>query len=292
MKILLFFIILLFLLFTYLIIKLKKGKNLSSSLSLFIIILFIIVFAFIFDNRKTGNIAEAVERLKNIIHSPIVQTNSFLEDNFNMSIIKMEETVLINAEVISQMPELPRGCEVTSLAMLLNYSGVDVDKMTLAKKIEKDPTPYREENGKIYFGNPNDGFVGDMYTFENPGLGVYHSPIKQLAEIYLPNRIKDLTGSDFQELKIHLSDRRPVWVIINTAYKKLPAEYFETWYTKKGKIKITYKEHSVLITGYDSQYVYFNDPLTGEKNQKAPLKDFEQAWIQMGRQAITYLPKK
>jgi len=51
------------------------------------------------------------------------------------------------------------------------------------------------------------------------------------------------------------------------------------------------KEHSVLLTGYDKDYIYFNDPLTGEKNKKAPLKDFEESWVQMGSQAITYLSR-
>lgn len=35
--------------------------------------------------------------------------------------------------------------------------------------------------------------------------------------------------------------------------------------------------------------MYFNDPLTGEKNKKAPINAFENAWVQMGKQAITYI---
>lgn len=106
---------------------------------------------------------------------------------------------ILDAPLIGQMPELPRGCEVTSLAMMLQDAGVKVNKMTLAYQVKKDPTPYRNVNGQIYFGNPNTGFVGDMYSFNKPGLGVYHGPIGELAKAYLPNRIVDFTGSKLFE---------------------------------------------------------------------------------------------
>ncbi len=65
--------------------------------------------------------------------------------------------------------------------------------MELAEKVKKDHTPQTVSNGQIHFGNPNDGFVGSMYSFKEPGYGVYHEPIAELAENYLPGRIKDLT---------------------------------------------------------------------------------------------------
>lgn len=57
-------------------------------------------------------------------------------------------------------------------------------------------------------------------------------------------------------------------------------------------MKITYKEHSVLRTGYDEKNIYFNDPIRGEKNKAALTEDFINAWKQMGSQAITYLPEQ
>jgi uncharacterized protein YvpB len=211
-----------------------------------------------------------------------------IDQDGKIEIIAIKDEVLIDAPVIKQLPELPRGCEVTALAMLLESAGVRADKMKLAKEVKKDPAPRTVKNGKIHFGNPNEGFVGNMYTFAEPGLGVYHGPIMDLAEKYLPGKIVNLTGESFEELKIPLSEGKPVWVIINTEYRKLEESYFETWQTKSGPIKITRKEHSVLITGYDEQYVYFNDPLTGKKNKKAPIGDFEKSWVQMGSQALTY----
>ena len=200
----------------------------------------------------------------------------------------LQVSKIVDVPVISQLPELPRGCEVTSLAMLLKFKGIEIDKMELAKLIQKDPTPYQIIEGKVYFGNPNEGFVGNIYNLDEPGYGVYHKPIKELAESILPNQVVDLTGSDFSDLELSISKELPVWVIINSRYKPLPTNEFRVWDTSKGEVTITYREHSVVMTGYDKEYIYFNDPLTGEKNKKASKQNFISAWEQMGRQAISF----
>jgi len=185
---------------------------------------------------------------------------------------------------IQQMPELARGCEVTSLAMMLQYAGVSADKMTLAKEIKT--IPFRDKNGVR--GNPYDGFVGDIYTFKKSGLGVYHGPIADLAQNYLPDRIVDLTGENMESVYEMLEKGSPVWVIINSRFTPLPESEFAIWNTASGKVKITYREHSVLIVGYDEQKIYFNDPLASQPYTAVPRDNFEKAWIQMGSQAISY----
>ncbi len=258
----------------------KKGILLGFSLLLVVFSLFLINFV---KDGKFEYIANAI----GINNSQNQREEEVLNE---FSIVKIKGSVIIDAPLIKQYPELPRGCEVTSLAMLLQFAGENVDKMTLANEVKKDPTPYSVSGGKVYFGNPHDGFVGDMYNLQNPGLGVFHEPIRELAEQYLPGRIIDMTGSDFEKLKIPLSAEQPVWVIINTAYQKIPEDLFQTWETPSGAVKVTSKEHSVLVTGYDDQFIYFNDPLTGIKNKTAPIQDFKEAWVQMGSQAITILP--
>jgi uncharacterized protein YvpB len=206
----------------------------------------------------------------------------------NVSASEKKHQVLINnVPLIQQKPELDRGCEVTSLAMLLQYAGVSVDKMELAEKIKKDDTPYKKVDGAYYYGNPNDGFIGDIYTFKNMGYGVYHEPVAELAEKYLPGNIQDMTGSSFEEVIKKVGEGHPVWVIINADFKKLPESEFRTWNTPSGQVQITWKEHSVVITGFDENNIYINDPLNPEANRKKARADFKAAWEQMGSQAIT-----
>ncbi len=200
--------------------------------------------------------------------------------------LKPLQTVQLEAPLFEQLPELPRGCELTSLSMLLAYHDIDADKMLLAENVKQNPATMERRDGKTYFGHPNNGFVGDILSLTTPGLGVYHKPIAELAEQFASDlTVKDFSGENFTTIIEQLQLGRPVWVIINAWYQELPESEFITWHTEDGPIDITYREHSVLITGYDEEYIYFNDPL--DYTDKAPRKDFEKAWVQMGKQAIT-----
>jgi len=267
--------------------KIKNGILRHAVIMVTLIFAFLIGAIFIFYDR-----GESLDKVLALGGDFVGQATSIKDSNENEGpikekvIVRIKDKVLLDAPVVKQFPELPRGCEVTSLAMLLQYNDIDVDKMELASGIKKNPVLLKKREGVTYWGHPNDGYIGDMYTYKKPGFGVYHRPIAELAEKYLPGKVKDITGADFSEIKTYLSLDLPIWVIINTTYKKLPASSFEEWITPSGPVSITYKEHSVLITGYDDKYIYFNDPITGIKNRKEPYSSFEEAWEQMGKQAI------
>lgn len=227
------------------------------------------------------------EQLTNTLDSNSVAFSSedtILNTDETQVVYLMQDGKLVNVPHIQQMPELPRGCEVSSLAMLLQYSGVSADKMTLANEITT--VPFRDSNGVR--GNPNDGFVGDIYSFDNPGYGVYHAPIAALAETYLPGRIIDLTGRSIESVYHMIDKGSPVWVITNSRFSQLPESEFTTWETSSGEIQITYREHSVLVVGYDENNVYLNDPLADQPYTAVSRDSFEASWIQMGKQAISY----
>ncbi|MDR4945624.1 C39 family peptidase [Neobacillus cucumis] len=191
----------------------------------------------------------------------------------------LPDNIVLDVPLILQMdqPLLYNGCEVTSLAMILNYSSVKVTKNELAKNIKTVPFTY--SNGLK--GNPNVGFVGDMA--HGPGLGVYNGPVFELAQKYVGARAVNLTGKPFSDILKEVGQGRPVWIITTSSFT--PASVFQTWNTPQGKIKITFSEHSVAITGYDKNYIYINNPYGG-KNMKLNSGSFIKAWEQMGKQAI------
>lgn len=198
----------------------------------------------------------------------------------------LKETQLLEVPLVLQLPELPRGCEVSSLAMIMAYSGKEVDKLELAQNIQKETDTYKREGNRIWCGNPYKGFVGDMYQMEQFGYGVYHEPIANLAKNYFGERVIDLTGLDFEEISYFLKKGYPVWLITNSTFKPLEDAMFEIWHTSSGIVKITYRLHAVVLTGIDERNVYINDPLVAHKNIAHEKEGFIKAWEQMGNQAI------
>lgn len=204
--------------------------------------------------------------------------------------VKLPLKAKLNVPVIMQLPELPRGCEVTALAMIFEYYGQSVSKMDLANNIKKDTTPYQVDiNGSISYGNPYDGFVGDMYNVQNNGYGVYHGPIAELANSYLKEKVIDLTGLEFNEVLSFITKGYPIWSITNSTYKPLEEAYFQIWHTPTGIVKTTNKLHAVVITGFDEKKIYFNDPLSSQPNKSVDRNAFQKAWEQMGNQAVTII---
>ncbi len=200
---------------------------------------------------------------------------------------KISTDTTIKLDNIQQLPELLRGCEVTSLSMLLNAGGIEVDKMELADKVRKDTTKRQKIDGEIYWGSPYNGFVGDPYNPKAWGYGVYNQPIYDLAAEYIPNNVVNISGCDFSLVERFVSQGYPVWVIITGEYALLPESSFQKYITKYGEVTLTQREHSVLVTGFDSDYVYINDPLA--VMNRVEKNNFIDSFNQMGNQAISYV---
>lgn len=194
-------------------------------------------------------------------------------------------SAILDAPIVRQLPELPPGCEIVSLTMLLNYMGIQKTKMEMAKEMVKDPTPITWKNGSIvYWGNPFTGYVGDV-TGKTRGFGVYHTGLLPTMKAYVPNAI-DLTQSDFDKIERQIADGFPVivWTTIDYA---VPTQWVK-WDTPVGPIETTFKMHAVLLVGYDEQHVYVNDPYSGKKSHPINKDQFLATWEAMGKQALSY----
>ncbi|MFB6465718.1 C39 family peptidase [Cytobacillus sp. Hz8] len=195
--------------------------------------------------------------------------------------------ILLNVPLVKQNPELKYGCEVTSLSMVLKYAGVKTNKMELYRKVKKDPDPLiRGKNGDILkWGNPADGFVGDM-TGKYAGYAVFDQPIENLINQYLPGRAVNLTNKGFEEILTHVSKGFPV-VVWTTGDYRLP-DRWEGWKHDQQYIKTPLDLHAVALVGYDSTSVYLNDPLSGRKQVKVNKETFISSWKALKKRAVSY----
>jgi uncharacterized protein YvpB len=195
---------------------------------------------------------------------------------------------LIDVPIISQLPELYNGCEITSLTMLLSFLQHPVDKLDLAWMLPKDETPAEvDEDGTILvWGDPDQGFVGSIYG-DDLGYGVYVKPLAHVLEqVYEPGAL-DLSGRDFNEIEKTVAEGKPV-IIWNIASFE-PSDAWVTWKTPEGKqVEATFQEHCVLMVGFDNDYVYVNNPFEEIQAQQVPKGSFIEAWEQMGRKALTF----
>ncbi|WP_080846763.1 C39 family peptidase [Cytobacillus gottheilii] len=197
-----------------------------------------------------------------------------------------KESINLNVPLIKQNPELKYGCEVTSLAMMLQYAGVKTNKMELYKNISKDSDKQiKNKHDIIQWGDPAKGFVGDM-TGKSAGYAVFDGPIEDLVNQYMPGHAVNLTKKTFQQVLDHIGNGYPA-VVWTTGDYKLP-DRWESWKHQDQTIKTPLDLHAVVITGYDQKYVYLNDPLSGKKGVKVDKNQFEASWKALQSRAISY----
>lgn len=221
------------------------------------------------QDSKTGERIRQYEFI-DVFDSEELQESAYLDEVIN----------------ISQRPELPRGCEVTALSILLNYYMEEApNKMVLAEQLKSSFMDYVIKDGFVNFSDMHIEFAGSMENTELPGLGVYIEPIKELAENYVGDKVVNVSGLSFEQLLTYVSADKPVLIVIPNRYQAVPNYAIQVWKTVNGYMEVTYQEHSVVVMGYDENYVYYSDPSKGILDKKYR-EDFKKAWESMGKQAL------
>lgn len=203
------------------------------------------------------------------------------------------KSVKLNVPLVKQNPKYPTGCEGASATMLLQYYGynVTIDEMIAAIPRED----LYEENGVVYGPSIYEKFVGDptkTYTDDRPGYGAFSPVITGALNRVIVKKgnrhtAKNITGCTFSALISQLDMKRPV-IVWATANMKTPT-LVNSWYIKQPDGSAKYFEyprgtHVMVLSGYDSQYVYITDPYFG--NVKYTHSAFNDKWTLLGNQAI------
>ncbi|WP_101772544.1 C39 family peptidase [Peptostreptococcus faecalis] len=189
-------------------------------------------------------------------------------------------TRYLNVESKNQFPNMPNGCEITSLSMLMKYSGYDVSKEYLNDNFLKKSGFYNTDPEEYYIGNP----------YKKSGYYSYAKPIADCANRYFENlgvsqRAEDKTGmSVFGVLNNVIFDKKPVavWYTIDD---KSP-EYGDRYYTNlQGEKLPLYKNlHCVVVEGVGKGKVYIIDPIQGKRSVN--FVQFIKLYYQMGQRAV------
>ena len=191
-------------------------------------------------------------------------------------------------ETILQEPELPTGCEITSLTMALNYYGYDVDKITMA--YDYLPILYDgvyTDNYGITFG-PEIGnyFLGDPGSAW--GYFCYPEAIVTAANEYLSDeksmiKAVDISGTNADSLYELVAKDTPVIVWI-TVYMTERWDML-SWYTESGEeVEWSQDDHCGVLIGYDDDSVTIADPISGEWEYDRD--DFEEVYLSRGQLAV------
>ena len=169
------------------------------------------------------------------------------------------QSILLPVDNVFQLPELPTGCEITSLTIVLNFLGFPVDKEYMARDYLQKSDPF--------VGSFNDYFIGSPWN--ESAWGCYAPVITKSANRFFNDQNSKLiayniSGSSMEALCTQVESGNPVIVWTSQALDEettttpilLENGTTDYWYSN---------EHCVVIIGYDLQKGTLTvcDPLEG-----------------------------
>jgi uncharacterized protein YvpB len=178
----------------------------------------------------------------------------------------------IPVQTIMQKPELPNGCEITSLTSVLNYYDYEVSKTEMAD-VYLPKRPFQWINNKLYGANPYEAYAGNPRN-DPGGFFSYAPPIVQAANQYIAegegmDKALDISGSTREEIIYQLGNGFPVVIWITIDLKKPWSEFSWHFYDSDEYFPAIDNSHTVVLNGYDETNVHVMDPLKGQVTYNA-----------------------
>ena len=182
-----------------------------------------------------------------------------------------------NVPLIIQNPELPTGCEITSITMVANFYGYKYTKEEMNEKFLDKSENFFWEDNQFYGPNPNKFFLGNPTSSQGYGLQCFSGVwVNTLNKVFQENQSTryaySLNGKTLKELEVFLNSG-PILISASISMEPITQKnYFKDFET--GEEIFTYKNfHCMVLIGYDEENYYINDPLGNfEKVEKAKLQ--------------------
>lgn len=187
----------------------------------------------------------------------------------------------LEVENIPQNPELPNGCEITSAAIVLNYLGFSVDKVTLSNEYLPMGFPH-------WAVDPDEAFMGDpadptsFYCQPGPVVEAVNAYLEDVGAEYVA---VDISGASVGELYEWVASGTPVVVWATRMFE--PSRYSDSFLLPNGSWPYS-NSHCMVLTGYDTETCYLDDPMLELSEVSGSL--FSQRYEERGRYALVIVP--
>lgn len=182
------------------------------------------------------------------------------------------DTISVQLPVVNilQNPELPNGCEVTSLAIVLNYIGIPADKCDLSDNYLPKSDTLEANPDELYLREPrSNGF----YCFTGPLITCVNN--YNAANGYAVST-SDLTGEDVSSLYSAIDNGHPV-IVWGTLRWNSPV---------LNELGLYRNLHCMVLAGYTDSKVTIIDPIYDLAYRTINRSTFEKIWKKMGSKAM------
>ena len=259
----------------------SKSKIVYGALVFLLILIPVTTFSFVVQSfrseEKFVNAGKVSSSDSSTLNSSLASSTSSSQQQFSIPTIKeiLPASAILDVPLGKQVYNL--SCEAATLQMALKYYGIEASQdQLLADFGISQPMVMQSVNDKIIWGDPDEGFVGDVRgTFTGTrdgvtslrfgtGLGINNGPVAKAARKYKPAS-QEIDGATIDQVKLALVNKNPVMMWHRR--DDIHQESMEV-YTRSGKKVVFQQYHVNLITGYktnpDGTVTYIlNDPYFG-----------------------------
>ncbi|WP_114570889.1 C39 family peptidase [Exiguobacterium flavidum] len=187
--------------------------------------------------------------------------------------VREAERKLLGVKHISQLPEMPMGCEITSLTMSLNYKGHRLDKMSMAKQMKYSSR-----------FDPTEGFSGSPYRIQADHIyqSIFPQALIKTAKKYRKDS-SVFTGASSVMIEREVRKGNPVIAYVTYQFK---APVKKTYRFNGKAMRLVENMHVLVVSGVDRQYFYVTDPIDTHSRYAVDKTTFIKRFDSTGRMAL------